>query len=165
MLVGACCLALGSLAAGDPVADAALRDAREIIASELFGHYDLTSLSVLSVEPAKVQDGASGDYGLMNVVLAFSAKRNETRSSSMNPAMFEPGSDMCVDWLYLHCGVPAGHVFDGKIQLVLASDRSGAWRAVPAHTRSRARYSLDGYLLLEERSKEGYVVFPTKPAR
>ena len=59
-----------------------------------------------------------------------------------------------------HCGVPVGHVFDGRLQLLLAVDRAGSWRAVSPHWRSRREYPLQGYLLLEGRDKEGYVLFP-----
>ena len=144
-----------------PAADAALREAREILATEMFGHYDVVRLDLVGVEPLEDQEQRS----LATVILAFSTRRNASRHESLNPAMFEPGSPMCADWLYLHCGVPAGHVFDGKLRLLLAGDRAGVWRVVPPHGRSRSRYSLDGYLLLDGRAKEGYVVFPRQDAR
>lgn len=103
------------------------------------------------------------DYGLVSVTLRFSARRNATRSPSLNPDLFEPGK--CWGWLYLHCGVSLGHVFEGKLEAWLAVGRDGSWRAVSPHWRSRTQYSLDSYLLLEGREKEGYVLFPKQRAR
>ena len=79
--------------------------------------------------------------------------------------MFESGNVMCQGWLYLHCGVPIGHVFEGKLEVLLAIDGNGTWRAVSPHWRSRRLYSLHGYLLLEGREEEGYVLFPRKRER
>ena len=147
------------------ITEPALREARDIVSRELFGHYDLTGLAVVSSEDLRGRVSPGLDYGLVKVTLAFSASRNTTKHPSLNPDMFEPGSAMCQGWLYLHCGVPTGHVFEGKLQLLLAVDRDGSWRAVSPHWRSRRRYSLDGYLLLEGRRKEGYVLFPGRHGR
>lgn len=141
--------ALADEQADRKVAEAALQETRGIISRELFGHYDVTDLQVLKIEN-------------LRVTLKFSATRNASRSPSLNPAMFEPGSAMCQDWLYLHCGVPPGHVFEGKLEVLLAAGKDGSWRAVSPRSRSRSRYSLDGYLLLEGREKEGYVLFPKR---
>ena len=134
-----------ALADDRTIAESALREARDIISRDLFGHYDVSELQVVKVDGSKV-------------TLRFSAARNATRSPSLNPAMFEPGSPMCQDWLYLHCGVPNGHVFEGKLEVTL----DGSGRAVSPRPNSRSRYSLDGYLLLEGREKEGYVLFPKR---
>jgi hypothetical protein len=72
---------------------------------------------------------------------------------------------MCQDWLYLHCGVSVGHMFEGKLQLLIAVDRDRSWRVVSPHWRSRRQYPLHGYLLLDGRQLEGYVRFPKQPAR
>jgi hypothetical protein len=169
LLVVALSTAYPSLALGDDAADrqlveSALREAREIITSELLGHHDIERLAVLDVEPLR-PELLHRDYGLVIVSLAFSTKRNATRHPNLNPALFEPNSPMCQGWLYLHCAVPVGHVFDGKLQLLLAADRNGSWRAVPPRWRSRSRYPLDGYLVLEDRALEGYVLFPERPDR
>ena len=140
------------------ITESALREARELISSELFGHYDITNLEVRKTEVLQSRAQLGHDYGLATATLTFSTKRNETRHPNLNPAMFEPGSSMCKDWLYLHCGVPVGHVFDGILQLLLAADRNGSWRVVSPHWRSRREYALHGYLLLEGREKEGYVI-------
>ncbi len=138
------------------------RAAREILSQELFGHYDLVSLSVLSVEGLRKQLAGEPDYGLVKVMVNFSSKRNTRRHPSLHLDMFVSGSSMCRGWLYLHCGVPVGHVFEGKLQILLASDRNGEWRAVSPNWRSRREYSLDGYLVLDGRKKEGYVLFPAQ---
>jgi hypothetical protein len=138
----------------------ALREARDTISRELFGHYDITNLAVLKIEPLQDRIRLGHDYGLVTVTLTFATKRNTTKHPNLNPDMFEPGNAMCQGWLYLHCGVSVGHVFDGNLQVLLAVDREGSWKAVSPHWRSRRQYSLDGYLLLEGRKKEGYVLFP-----
>lgn len=142
------------------ITESALRETRDIISRELFGHYDTTNLAVVRIETLPDPFRLGHDYGLVVVRLAFSAKRNTTKHPSLNPDMFEPGSAMCQGWLYLHCGVPAGHVFEGVLQLLLANDRDGSWSVVSPHWRSRRQYSLHGYLVLEGREKEGYVLFP-----
>jgi len=76
-----------------------LREARDIIASELFGHYDLTQLAVLKSEEVPGRVSLGQDYGLVKATLEFSAKRNTTRHPTLNPRMFEPESAMCQDWL------------------------------------------------------------------
>ena len=147
------------------ITESALRETRSIISRELFGHYDLTHLAVLRVEGLRGRVSLEHDYGLMRVTVEFSANRNHTKHPTLNPNMFEPGSAMCQGWLYLHCGVPIGHVFQGTLDLLLAIDRDGSWRAVSPHWRSRTQYPLHGYLLLEGREKEGYVLFPKQRAR
>ncbi len=141
------------------IAESALGETRDIMSRELFGHYDITNLAVLKIEPLQGRIPLGHDYGLVTVRLAFSTKRNATKHPNLNPDMFEPGNAMCQGWLYLHCGVAVGHVFDGSLQLLLAVDRDGSWRSVSPHWRSRREYPLHGYLLLEGREKEGYVLF------
>ncbi len=126
------------------IAESVAREAREIISTELFGHYDVADLAVLRIEPLHGRAELRQDYGLATAIVAFSTRRNATRHPSLNSAIFEPGSPMCKDWLYLHCGVPV---------------------VVPPHWRARSQYSLHGYLLLEGRPREGYVLFPKPPER
>lgn len=147
------------------ITESALRETRDIISRELFGHYDLTNLAVLKIEGLQGRVSLGHDYGLVKVTLEFSAKRNPTKHPTLNPNIFEPGNAMCQGWLYLHCGIRIGHVFDGTLELLLAVDRDGSWRSVSPHWRSRRQYSLDGYLLLEGREKEGYVLFPEQRGR
>jgi len=142
------------------ITESALHETRDIISRELFGHYDLTDLAVLKIEDLQGRVSLAHDYGLVKVKLEFSAKRNTTKHPTLNPNMFEPGNAMCQGWLYLHCGIPIGYVFEGKLELLLAVDRDGSWRAASPHWRSRRQYPLHGYLLLEGREKEGYVLFP-----
>lgn len=147
------------------IAEPAVRETRDILARELFGHYDVTSLELLGIEELGRNVGLKHDYGLAKATLAFSAKRNESRHPNLNPRLFDPGNAACAGWLYLHCGVPAGHVFEGKLEVVMAVDRQGRWSAVSPNWRSRRQYSLHGYLVLEGRRKEGYVVFPQEAHR
>jgi hypothetical protein len=147
------------------ITESALRDTRDIMSSEPYGHYDLTNLAVLKTEDAQGHVSLGQDYGLVKVTLEFSAKRNTTKHPTLNPSVFEPGSAMCQDWLYLHCGVPVGHVFEGKLELLLAVDRDGSWRTVSPHWRSRIQYPLHGYLILEGREREGYVLSPKTRGR
>lgn len=147
--------ALAEGATHQKIAEIAVREARDIIARDLFGHYDVTELEVLNVGDLRHRI-PERDYGLLRVTLRFSATRNATRSPSLSAAVYEPGR--CWAALYLHCGVAPGHVFAGRLELLLAVDTDGAWRAVSPHWRSRRQYPLDGYLLLDGRAREGYVV-------
>ena len=165
-----CCTVYCSSALADDntdkqIAESALGEARDVVSRELFGHYDITNLAVLKIDALESRIHLGHDYGLVTVTLAFSTKRNTTKHPNLNPDMFEPGSAMCQGWLYLHCGVSVGHVFDGKLQVLLAVDRGGSWRAVSPSWRSRREYALHGYLLLEGREKEGYVLFPKQRER
>jgi hypothetical protein len=146
------------------IADAALAETRDVLSRELFAHYDVVALRVLKIEDLRHAMRAERQYGLARATLEFSARRNHSRSPSFSPSMFEPGHPMCQGWLYLHCGVPAGHVFEGRLELLLALDRNGAWKAVSPHWQSRVQYPLHGYLLLEGRKMEGYVLFPARRA-
>lgn len=160
-----CSFALADDNTNKQIIESALRETRDILSRELFGHYDITNLAVLKIEPLRDRIHFGHDYGLVTATLTFATKRNTTKHPNLNADMFEPGSAMCQGWLYLHCGVPVGHVFEGKLQLLLAVDREGSWRAISPHRRSRRQYSLDGYLLLEGREKEGYVLFPKRRER
>ncbi len=142
------------------LAEAAVREARGVLSRELLGHYDVVHLAVVKVQNPPGRVAPERDYGLVTAVVTFRTTRNATRHAGLNRAMFEPGSAMCQGWLYLHCGVPLGHAFDGTLELLLAQDGEGAWRAVSPRWRSRSQYPLQGYLLLEGRAKEGYVLFP-----
>jgi hypothetical protein len=157
-----CTSALADDQAAKRISDAALQEARGILAHELLGHYDVAALAVQSVEDPPGRSSLGHDYGLVKIILTFSTARNATKHPQLNRDMFEPGSAMCQGWLYLHCGVPMGHVFDGRLELLLALDGDGSWRAVSPRWRSRSAYSLHGYLLLDGREKEGYVLFPKR---
>jgi len=169
-LVSALLLCLAPLAAAQELSSAAItvltenarREAGRIIAQDLHGHYDIVRLDVLNVEAMDRRLGR--DYGLAKVRLSFSTKRNSSRSPNLSPDAFEPGN--CTparvpSWFYLHCGVPEGHVFAGKMELLLAvTDKPGVWTAVSPNWRTLLAYPLQGYLLLDGVPKEGYVVFP-----
>jgi hypothetical protein len=59
------------------ITEAALREARDIIASELFGHYDLTQLAVLKSEEVPGRVSLGQDYGLVKP--RWNSRRRETR--------------------------------------------------------------------------------------
>jgi len=165
LVSGLCALAAAAVpvrSADGKISDAALAETRDILSRELFAHYDVVALRVLKIDDLHHAMQAERRYGLARATLEFSARRNHSRSSSFNPGMFEPGHPMCQGWLYLHCGVPAGHVFEGKLEVLLALDRNGAWKAVAPLWQSRVQYPLHGYLLLEGREMEGYVLFPAR---
>ena len=163
--VACCAPALTDESTIKSITDSALRETRDIMSRELFGHYDLTNLAVLKIEDLQDRLSLGHDYGLVKITMEFSAKRNTTKHPTLNPNTFEPGNAMCRGWLYLHCGVPIGHEFQGKLELLLAVDRDGSWRAVSPHWRSRRPYPLHGYLLLDGRDEEGYVLFPKRQGR
>ena len=122
-------LFIGSSALADEYADkqitaSALQETRDIFSRELWGHYDITDLAVLSIAELRGRGALNlgHDYGLVKVTVRFSAKRNMTRHPNLSRDMFEPVNAMCQGWLYLHCGVPVGHVFDGKARAL-----AGGW--------------------------------------
>lgn len=163
LVLGLCALAAaaGPVRSDDrKITEAASVETRDILSRELFAHYDVVALRVLTIEDLRHAMRAERRYGLARATVEFSARRNRSRSSSFSPSMFEPGHPMCQGGLYLHCGVPAGHVFEGRLELLLALDRNGAWKAVAPLWQSRVQYPLHGYLILEGREKEGYVLFP-----
>ena len=140
-------------------------EGQEIVASELFGHYDIASLVVEKIEPLQSRAHFAHDYGLATVTPAFSTKRNATRHPNLNPAMFELGSPMCRDWLYLHCGVPAGYVFEGHLELLLAADGQGMEsRLAPVGGREGNILSTAICFSMGENGRE-YVVFPRQGER
>ena len=57
-------------------------------------------------------------------------------------------------------GALADEQAEGTLELLMAVDREGSWRAVSPHWRSRRPYALEGYLLLDGRAQEGYVLPP-----
>jgi hypothetical protein len=146
-------LALADELIDKKITESALQETRSILSRELLGHYDIADLAVQKIEDLRNHISLGHDYGLVKVTLTFSTKRNTTKHPNLNPQMFEPGNAMCRGWLYLHCGVPVGHVFEGKLEVLLAVDSAGSWRAVSPNWRSRRQYSLDGYVLLEGRKK------------
>jgi hypothetical protein len=77
----------------------------------------ISNLEVLKIETSL---GRERDYGLVKAILRSSTKRNATKNPTLNRHMFEPGNVMCQGWLCLHCGVPIGHVFEGKLEVLLA---------------------------------------------
>lgn len=168
LVFGVCALASAAVPAASAdgkITEAALAETRDILSRELFAHYDAVALKVLKIDDLGRAMQAERRYGLARATLEFSAKRNHSRSASFNPSMFEPGHAMCQGWLYLHCGVPAGHVFEGKLELLLALDRNGTWKAVAPLWQSRVQYPLHGYLILEGRGMEGYVLFPSRRSK
>ena len=151
----------------ETLSENAEREARRILSQDLFGHYDIVRIQVLNVEGVGRQLGR--DYGLVKVALEFSTRRNGTRNPSLSPAAFEAGG--CTPakvptWFYLHCGVPAGHVFDGEMELLLVvGGNPDRWTAVSPNWRTLQSYPLQGYLILEGKQKEGYVLFPGEDGR
>ena len=67
-----CCTVYCSFALADETTDrqiteSALRETRDIISRELFGHYDITNLVVLKIEPLQDRIHRGRDYGLVTV--------------------------------------------------------------------------------------------------
>ena len=123
------------------ITEAALQETREIILNEMFGHYDVTDLVVLRMDGLQGRISLGHDYALMRITLKFSTKRNATKYPHLHRDMFEHGNERCQGWLYLHCGVPFGHVFEGKFEVLMAGNRDGSWRVVSPSWRSRRALS------------------------
>lgn len=136
------------------------REAKETILNGLFGHYDIVTLKVLKIEGVAL----GRDYPVAKAILSFSTKRNTSRHPSLNRAMFEPGnctSTKVPEWFYLHCGVPTGYVFNGKLELLLVRTEGTEWRALSPNWRAIISSPLQGYLI----EKEGPIVFSEEGGR
>jgi hypothetical protein len=63
--------------------------------------------------------------------------------------------------LYIYCGVPEGHIFEGEIELFAVMTSIGTaekgYALICSNCKRRSNYMLDGYLVLGDRKKEGYV--------
>ncbi len=132
----------------------------ELIDSELFGHYDVRNISIVSVKDHTAEwGGYDNGYGLKKVVASFVATRNESWNKNLNRDMLKTS---CYA-LWLVCQ-PKGHRFEGKVEVDVAYTTQG-WIILSRNFRNRSEFLLSNYLLLEGRRKEGYVTAPSDSAR
>ena len=59
---------------------------------------------------------------------------------------------------------PEGREYSGKIEVDMAYTADG-WKVLSKNVRNLREYVLSGYLLLEGKPKEGYVLPPNPDAR
>jgi hypothetical protein len=85
LLVVCCSSALADEYSDKKLAETAVRESKDILLREMFGHYDVTRLEVIKIEDARERNGLKHDYGLVKATVQFSAKRNATKSSALKP--------------------------------------------------------------------------------
>jgi hypothetical protein len=154
-----------SIASNGPSEELVRQEATTLLNQTLWGDYDLEKVLVTSVEAVNIHNR---DYPLFKAAITFSAKRNENRSQTMtvdgrttmlNQNLYDD-SDLCsrVNHLYLHCGVEAGHVFEGEMELLMVQTVQN-WQTLNPNWRRKTTYPLEGYLLMDGKDKADYVLF------
>ena len=139
--------------------DDAEREIRGLINQELMGHYNVSNISILEVkEQSAGWDESYNYYGIRTVVASFLAIRNEEWHASLNRDVLADNCDKSSVWLLCR---PEGHRFEGKVKVDVVATVSG-WKILNRNFRNIREFVLSGYLLLEGRQKEGYVLSPIK---
>ena len=154
-------LLVSSATASDNFAQMAESKIRELVKLELWGHYDVESVSVVATKDHTGEwGGLRNDYGLKTVVAQFEAVRNASWNEKLNRNL----SKNCdqAGSVYLLCQ-PPGHRFIGKLEVDMAFTTDG-WRILGKNYRSLREFVLSKYLVLEGRPKEGYVLPPKQSA-
>lgn len=142
------------------------QEAQKLLEKSLWGDYDIDKVQIQTIEDLSI---LGRDYPLTKAVVSFSAKRNEHRSKyidqdgrtvALNQNLYDD-EGLCakVNQLYLYCGVDTGHVFEGDLELLLVKTNQG-WEILNPNWRRKTSYPLEGYLIMEGKEKEGYVLFP-----
>ena len=162
-----------SWAADQPSDEMITREVRKLIEDALWHDYDIDKIQIQEIQEAHdvLSSRFKKDYGLVKVLVKFSAIRNENRSAyvredgktfSLNKQFYED-YESCkkLNHLYLHCGVKKGYVFEGSLNILMATTRKG-WKILSDGWRRLSSYPLQGYLLMDGREKEGYVWFPNE---
>jgi hypothetical protein len=124
---------------------AAGEEIRRLIRDELWGHYDVESVSILEVTDHTGEWGTySQGYGLRAVTARFRALRNGHWSASLNREIPRSLCDSASQ-LYLLCR-PQGHEFSGSVEVDMAFTVDG-WRVLSRHHRNRRAFPLAKYLI------------------
>lgn len=140
------------------------KEIRELIYNELWSHYDVVSVSILETKDHTAEwGGRRNGYGIKTVVAGFVATRNKEWHKNLNRKVVEASCNLSSNWLWVLCR-PAGYKFEGKLEVDLVATNRG-WKILSRNFRNRREFVLSNYLLLEGRSKEGYVLSPTEDAR
>ncbi len=156
---------INSIASNGPAEELLRQEATKLLDQNLWGDYDIEKIVVSSVEEVSIHNR---DYPLFKAVISFSTKRNENRSKNMtwdgrttllNQNLYDD-SDLCsrVNHLFLHCGVETGHIFEGDLELLLVQTGDN-WQVLNPNWRRKTTYPLEGYLLMDGKNKEDYVLF------
>ena len=157
-----------------------LPELKNFISERLWQDYDITSITLTQVEHASYEDvdndlaASGGRLELYKITAHFYAKHNENHSilrdkdgkvkGQLNENLYKNNREECKSgsapkWLYLLCGVTEGYIFEGNMEAFVARTNKG-WAVLCNHCTRKSSYALDGYLILGERKKEGYVWFP-----
>lgn len=128
----------------DPFASRARQEIERFVDQELWGHYDVQSVSVLEVHDHEGEWGhRHWNYGIRSVTARFRAERNAHWSEQLNPDL---PADLCDTeaLLYLLCR-PTGYRFSGTLDLDMVFTVDG-WKILSKHHRSLREYPLADYL-------------------
>lgn len=141
---------------------AAEKEITKLIDDGLLGHYEVELVSVLGIKDRTGEwGGFKNGYGLITVTARFVAVRNARWSEHLNRTLAahceEAGS------VYVLCQ-PEGHEFSGNIEVDMAHTTDG-WKVLNRNSRNLREFVLSGYLLLEGRPEEGYVLPRKSEAR
>jgi hypothetical protein len=151
-------LAIAQDAASDEAfLETAKTQARQLLDQELLGHYDVADVAVVVVEEhTGAWGGYRNGYGLRTVTVEFVTLRNSHWSPQLNRRVLcdEPGSAP-----HLLLCRPSGHRFSGTMTVDLAFTIAG-WQVLSRNFRNRRQFPLSGYLELDGKKKEGYVLSP-----
>src|SRR5678815_1131800 len=129
-------LALLALSAAIPKDDPFRSDAtsaiRELIQKQLWGHYDVVSVSVLEVhEQPEKWGGFYPGYGLRTVTASFKSIRNANWSKNLNSDIPQTKECETEAELYVLCR-PEGYEFSGNVEADLAFTVDG-WKILSKH--------------------------------
>lgn len=122
------------------------QDVKQLLALELAGLYDITSITILPRD--------SNQYGDQTVRIRFQSIKNAQRLARARLNTIE---DRCgVPYFYLLCR-PKGHRFSGDLTLQYFYTNKGMAHRVPLQLKS---YPLVQFLDVKESQKGGYVLPP-----
>ena len=128
----------------DPFQSAAITAIRQLIHTELWGHYDLESVSLIASEdrPRDV-GGTFEEYEVRRVTARFRAIRNDDWNPHLNPDLPEHLRESSSQ-LYLPFRAK-GFQFAGTLDVDIANTVDG-WRILNRHHHSMTEFPLAGYL-------------------
>jgi hypothetical protein len=127
-----------------PFRSAAAKEITAFVENELLRHYDVHSLSLLSISDPQLSESDSGqEYVIRAVTARFSAVRNAHWSDQLNREIPKQLCDSEVE-LYLFCR-PNGHQFSGTLEVDMVFTVEG-WKILSRHHRSLRAFPLSGHL-------------------
>lgn len=126
---------------------AAQAEISAFVVNQLWGHYDVLSVTVLETGEAETRaDDLGRVYAFSSVLARFDTRRNEHWSESLNPNIPKEICDSEAE-LFLACR-PTGYRFSGTLRIDMVLTVEG-WKIMSKHHNSLQAYPLADYLLCE----------------